>query len=121
MSDDDLENALRAALRPVDPGDRLTRQVMSRLAEEPAGVPRPWSRAWSRPTWLALAASVLLALAGAHLWQVHRYQQGLEARLQLLEALRITGRKLDVAYRAVNDSQMRPVSGRALPSKTSGA
>jgi hypothetical protein len=50
-----------------------------------------------------LAASVAFAaILGTHQWQVHRERQGLEAREQLLEALRVTGEKLDLAYQAVN-------------------
>jgi hypothetical protein len=33
---------------------------------------------------------------------VRREQEGLEARRQLLEALQLTGEKLDLAYQAVN-------------------
>jgi hypothetical protein len=36
-------------------------------------------------------------------------QQGLEARAQLLEALRVTGEKLDLAYRVVNDESRSAV------------
>ena len=42
------------------------------------------------------------AIVGTHEWQVRREQEGLEARKQLIEALRLTGEKLDVAYQAVN-------------------
>jgi hypothetical protein len=42
-------------------------------------------------------------------------QQGLEARKELLEALRVTGAKLDLAYRVVNDD------ARASASEISGA
>jgi hypothetical protein len=99
---DDLENALRAALRPVDPGVHLARQVMSRLAAPPA------RRTHSR-SWMALAASLVLALTAAGLWEAHRVREGLEARQQLLQALRVTGQKLDVAYRAVHDVRPRPL------------
>lgn len=102
---DELEKALRAALRPVDPGEGFTRQLMSRLESEP---PRR-AAAWERPAWVALAASLVVALAGAGLWQAHRVREGQEARQQLLEALRVTDQKLHVAYRAVNVP-------RALPS-----
>ena len=52
---------------------------------------------------IGLAASVAFAaVLGTHQWQVHRERQGLEARRQLIEALRVTGEKLDVAYQAVN-------------------
>jgi hypothetical protein len=55
-------------------------------------------------SWLAfgLAASVVLAAILAHEWQARRLEQGREARRQLIEALRVTDEKLNLAYRAVN-------------------
>jgi hypothetical protein len=103
---DELENVLRRALRPADPGELFTRRVLARLADEPARAPLPRLRA--RPAWLALAASLLLAVAGTAAWHHYRVAEGMQARAQLLEALRVTGRKLDVAYRAVNEP--RPLS-----------
>jgi hypothetical protein len=41
-------------------------------------------------------------------WQVRREQEGLEARKQLIEALRLTGEKLDIAYQAVNRKAPEP-------------
>jgi len=102
---DDLEKALRRALRPIDPGEAFTRQVMSRLASEPL-TRRTLIR--ERPAWLGLAASLVLGLAGASLWQVHRVREGQEARQQLLEALRVTDQTLHVAYRAVNEPRALP-------------
>jgi hypothetical protein len=93
-------------LRPVDPGERFTREVMARLAEPPGQLHVPSPLRHSR-AWMALAACALLVLSGALVWQVNRVHQGLQARAQLLEALRVTGRKLDVAYRAVNEIQPR--------------
>jgi hypothetical protein len=46
----------------------------------------------------------VLAVIGIHEWQAHREREGLEARAQLLDALRVTGEKLDIAYRTVNDA-----------------
>jgi hypothetical protein len=48
-------------------------------------------------------AAVVLGVLIAHDWQLRRAQRGLDARKQLIEALRVTGEKLDLAYRAVND------------------
>lgn len=102
---DDLEKALRAALQPVDPGEDFSRRVMARAAQE--GRRRSFQ---PHPAWWALAASVLLAAVAVHLYQVHRRAQGLEARAQLLQALQVTGRKLDVVYRALNDPGARASS-----------
>jgi len=108
---DDLEKALRATLRPIDPGEDFTRRVTSRLASEPLPRRAPM---WERPAWLAMAASLVLALAGASLWQVHRVREGQQARQQLLEALRVTDQTLHVAYRAVNEpSALRTPSGQS--------
>ena len=49
----------------------------------------------------ALAASVVLAGVLLYAWEADRERRGLEARRQLIEALHITGEKLDVAYRGV--------------------
>jgi negative regulator of sigma E activity len=101
----DFEQQLREALRPVDPEEGFDRRVMARIAQER-------SRARTKVTrWVsvALAASVVFAaILGAHEWQLRREQEGLEARKQLIEALRLTGEKLDVAYQAVNRESLPP-------------
>jgi hypothetical protein len=56
---------------------------------------------------MALAASIVLAIIITHQWEIRRAQQGLQARQQLIEALRVTDQKLDLAYRAVKDTQRR--------------
>lgn len=100
---EDMEQKLKAALRPVDPGAGFAAGVLARIAAEPVRAPRP-PRARAVASWLslALAASVVLGLFVAHEQQVQRRQQGLEARRQLIEALRVTGEKLQLASRAVN-------------------
>jgi hypothetical protein len=102
----DLERRLRGALKPVDPGEDFSAKVLARIANEPRHIARP-----PRPSavvgWLAfgLAASVVLGLLLAHERQVRRTQQGLEARRQLIEALRVTDEKLDLAKRVVNEKE----------------
>jgi hypothetical protein len=97
-----LDDQLRDALRPVDPGEQFTQDVMQRMAHARS---RSRRSAPAGLQWLsvALAAAVVLGFLITHDWQVRREQQGLEARKQLLEALRVTGEKLDLAYRVVND------------------
>jgi hypothetical protein len=51
----------------------------------------------------------------AHEWQVRRLEQGREARRQLIEALRVTDEKLNLAYRVVNTRE------GAAPQEHSGA
>ena len=111
---EELEKSLRAALRPIDPGEKFTRSVLARVAAGSPGagspaadsatatssplIPRPTFR-WASAT---LAIAVMAGLFSAHQWQAHRTQQGLEARRQLLEALQVTGENLDMAYRMIN-------------------
>jgi hypothetical protein len=109
----DLNDRLRAALRPVDPGESFTQKVLARIASEPvAGARRPLNgtplaRALRNYalSWQSAAALVTVVLAGllvAHEWHAQRAQEGLEARRQVIEALRVTSEKLDLAYQAVN-------------------
>ena len=100
---EELERRLRAALKRVDPGAGFAPRLLARVAAEPAQSARP-ARAGAVASWLAfgLAASVVLAVLLAHEWQVRRLEQGREARRQLIEALRVTDQKLNLAYRAVN-------------------
>lgn len=97
----DFEQQLREALRPVDPEKGFEERVMARIAREGTRRQAKVNR-WVSVS-VALAASVAFAaIIGTHQWQVRREQEGLEARKQLLEALRVTGEKLDLAYQAVN-------------------
>lgn len=105
----DFEQQLRDALRPVDPEEGFEQRVMARVASEP---PRSRTKVTRWVASLALAASVAFAaVLGTHQWQERREQEGLEARRQLLEALRVTGEKLDVAYQAVNREAPPPEDG----------
>ena len=105
---DELEKSLRAALRPVDPGEEFTRSVLVRVAAEsasPPSQPRYYgfpSRSVFRWTSATVAMVLTAGLYTAHQRQVHHTQQGLEARRQLLEALQVTGQSLDTAYRMIN-------------------
>ena len=111
---DKLDQELRDALRPVDPGDDFTRAIMARVASPTATeLPRPsalrrfYARALPRTlSWApaALAASLLVAIFVTH--ENHQQQDiaaGLRARQELLEALRVTSEKLDIAYQVVHN------------------
>ena len=100
---DDLDERLRRALRPVNPGERFTQDVLTRIANEPERSMLHVSSNMRRWMSAALAASLVVGVLVTHEWQARRTQQGLEARRQLLEALRVASDKLDIAYRAVND------------------
>jgi hypothetical protein len=101
----DLDMRLRRALRPVDPGEQFTQGVLAHLANEPARPTMRAPRTMMRWAGAAFAVSIVLGILVQHEWQARRTQQGLEARRQLLEALRLTSDKLDVAYRAVNERE----------------
>ncbi|HXZ59135.1 MAG TPA: hypothetical protein VEG26_03060 [Steroidobacteraceae bacterium] len=116
LENEDLERRLHGALEAVDPGERFVPGVLARIAAEPAHAQRP-PRAAAVVSWLAfgLAASVVVAVLLAHEWQLRRIEEGREARRQLVEALRVTDEKLNLAYRAVNTQQ------QAAPAEHSGA
>jgi hypothetical protein len=103
----DLDNDLRAALRPVDPGERFTQSVLARVAAESTGSPRAPRPHTTTLRWtsVALAISLVMGILVAHQWQVRRTQRGLQARQELIQALQLTGEKLDLAYRVVNDEE----------------
>lgn len=98
---DDFEDQLRSALRPVDPGNAFCAQVMTRLtASTPSPSPLPGRPAYR---WLSagLVASVAVGICVTWQYQLKR-AEGLEARRQLIEALRLTDQKLGSAYRIAN-------------------
>lgn len=108
----DLENRLRAALRPVEPGAGFAERVLARVARGDArrgeAHPGETPRRPRRRLPGALAASLVALLIGGHFWQQHRERvAGLEARQQLLEALRVTSEKLDIAYDGVHSQSRR--------------
>jgi len=124
----DIENQLRRALRPVDPSAGFAERVMRALPEStPRAAPVVALRSAARPnlwrrlsTPAALAASLVVAVllgqqAGRQ--QVEREQRaGLAARAELLQALRITSKKLDLAYQAVNRPAPAPPPAEENPS-----
>lgn len=108
----DVEDQLRRALRAVDPPAGFAERVMRALPARPAPAPvvvlataRPAARTsgWRRYTApAALAASLLVAvLVGQHIAVEQERQAGLAASRELMQALRVTSQKLDVAYEAV--------------------
>jgi hypothetical protein len=108
---DDLDNKLRKALRPVDPGEEFTARVLARAAEEGAGGERTAPpRKVPRFVWVpaALAASVALVVVVAHVWREQQEATGLAARDQVMDALRMTSEKLDLAYEIVNHPAPSP-------------
>ncbi|HTT06401.1 MAG TPA: hypothetical protein VMF64_14060 [Steroidobacteraceae bacterium] len=118
MTDKELEQALRRALKPREPDADFSSRVMSRLdaqrrdqqpLNEPAaasfpGVRRAGQRRqfrrWSVPAALAACALVAVGLVQWRHESAER-QRGVEARAQLLQALSIAGTQVNTARAAV--------------------
>lgn len=108
---EDFENELRRRLRPVDAPEGFAERVMRALPTEatPAVVvalhPPRRSRLQQFGLPAALAASLLAAvLLGQHVAvqrDLRAEKEGLEASRELMQALRLTSDKLDIAYEAV--------------------
>ena len=114
---DDFENELRRLMRPVDAPEGLTERIMAALPPRAAAAtvtPIDSARVTKPPRnyWMpgALAASLVGAVLLGTFAAKKNDQQlaqreeaaGLEARRELMEALRVTSQKLDLAYEAVN-------------------
>ncbi len=101
---DDLEAALRRALRPEAPSEGFTERVMARIAAQTAAVRLPVPPLRRAAGWgsAALAASIVIALGlHQHALESRERDRGLEARRELLEALRLTDGKIELAHRAL--------------------
>lgn len=113
----DLESKLRDALRPVAPREEFTRGLLTRIAAKPDSPPRrerAGARAAKCAWWgsVALAASVLVAVGiQQHLHAERERALGMQARQQVIEALRVTSQKLDLAYRAVRTQSSAAADG----------
>ena len=115
---EEFENELRRRLRPVDAPEGFAERLMRALPTDvkPAVVvalPAPRRsrvRRFGMPA--ALAASLLAAvLLGQHVAEervLRAEREGLEASRELMQALRLTSDKLDLAYEAV---QSLPTAG----------
>jgi negative regulator of sigma E activity len=117
---DHFEDELRRALRPDAAPTGFADRVMRALPERPAGAPviRLAQGALPRPTrvpnyWqrmaapAALAASLIVAVVLGQQMAFHNQERadaaGLAASQELMQALRVTSRKLDLAYQAVKN------------------
>lgn len=103
---DELEKLMREALRRQSAPPGFSERVLARLPEH-QGKRRGLQKSW----WIsgALAASVTAALTLHQLHTRTAEREGLRARAQLMEALRVTSEKLDMAYQAVQT----PVEAKA--------
>ena len=120
---DEFENELRRLMRPVEAPEGLADRIMAALppraapatvtfivSEVTARTARPRRDYWMPGALAAsLVGAVLLGTFAAKQNDqqlAHREEQaqaaGLEASRELMEALRMTSQKLDLAYEAVN-------------------
>jgi negative regulator of sigma E activity len=110
---ENFEDELRRRLRPVDAPEGFADRVMRALPAEAKPVVvalparrRSWAQQFGMPA--ALAASLLVAVfLGVYVANdraaVREEQMGIAASQQLMQALRVTSQKLDLAYEAVNN------------------
>jgi hypothetical protein len=142
---DEFENQLRRALRPLDAPEGFTEKLMSRLpkaeaakppvvvalrssrpATAPATIPAPLpvrrTRNFALPAALAasLVAAVMLGQHSGQLREQARQEreiaEGREASRELMQALRVTSQKLDMAYQAVTRPPSTPAGEEENPS-----
>lgn len=104
----DIESGMRAALRPVAPSDEFSQKLLAQVVADPPARSKSFHLISqdARPLawWLtaSLAASLILAVGiQQHLQEQRLRQSGLEARREVLQALRVTSQKLNLAYEAV--------------------
>jgi Lon protease-like protein len=103
----DIESEMRAALRPVAPSEEFSQKLVANVTSQRSAAlkRRRVASGWHPLAWWSsagLAASVLLAVVvHQHLEQQRLQQSGLEARREVLQALRVTSQKLNLAYEAV--------------------
>lgn len=96
---DQFENDLKEALRQVDPPTGFEQRVLARLARESAASTRQPSRFTA---WATAAGFAFAALGGIAIYQHQQQRRAIEARDQLLLALRVTSQKLDVVRNRMN-------------------
>ena len=108
---EEIENELRRRLRPVEAPEGFAERVLRALPADakPAVVVSLPARRQSRtrqfgiPAALAasLLAAVFLGQYAAQQRELRAEREGLEASRELMQALRLTSDKLDLAYQAV--------------------
>lgn len=116
---EELENRMRRALRPVDAPEGLADRILAALPARaapatvttlvPPPAARPARSGWRHAMPAALAASfvgaILLGVVAADRRDeivAARDAEGEAASRALMDALRVTSQKLDLAYQAVN-------------------
>jgi hypothetical protein len=93
----DIEDSLRRALRAEEPPPDFTSRVMTRVAVQPQA--RRHSR-WQVP--IALAASLVLVVAGLGIVHQQREARRMHSARQLAIALEITSSQLNQVQQKLN-------------------
>lgn len=84
IDDNDFDSRMRQALRPVPAPSGLASRILAKAAARQR--PNPMLQ------WAAIAAALLLAVAGGSAWSAHRAGQQVEQQFRL--AMNITSRKV---------------------------
>jgi negative regulator of sigma E activity len=117
LFEDELRRVLRPDAAPAGFADRVMRALPERRADatvtrlapaaplaRPMRLPNLWQR-MAAPA--ALAASLIIAVVLGQQMAFHNQERadaaGLAASQELMQALRVTSRKLDLAYQAVKN------------------
>jgi hypothetical protein len=107
----DIDRALERAMDADDPGPAFTNRVIAAVKAEGTVVPfiAPAASRRTGLIWRAALpiAATLALLAGGAQWRAKQAEEarGRAAHAQLMQALRMTGEKLDVVHRAIERSQ----------------
>lgn len=107
----DIEESLRRALRAEDAPPDFTNRVLARVARDHAQAVHAQAvqaHARRRPRWqvpLALAASVVVVVAGLGIVQQQREARQLQSARQLAMALEITSSQLNQVQQKLNQTQ----------------
>jgi hypothetical protein len=105
---ENLEAQLRAALRPVAPDEDFSQRLIAQVSANHSRLAKQQTAAkfgYKPSTWwysAGIAACLLLAIGvQQRVERSHERVSGLEAKRQVLQALRVTSQKLDLAYAVV--------------------
>ena len=89
---DRLEQELKEALARKEPAPDFADRVHARVARKKVLV---------MPRWVAAAAAVIVIAGGSA--EAYRYRRGMEAKRQVMEAMRVTAEKLNHIQARVNE------------------
>lgn len=88
-----LEQELKQALARKDPAPDFAARVHTRVRRKPVFV---------MPRWVAAAAAVIVVAGSA---EAYRWHRGMEAKRQVMDAMRLTAAKLNQIQARVNEVQ----------------